>query len=172
VIVETGVVLPIEALAGLSSGLAIDVESGVPLQFLSAIRAAFFAKMATDPILVGLLGNDDRIVYRPQRAPELYPAVSFLDFGAWPDPTVPLTDRTFQVDVWATYADEAERIADRIARLVDFRAAHQYGMQPIAMDPAIGRITGCFLTDDRDDIADEGDTARKTLGFRLLAYRH
>jgi Protein of unknown function (DUF3168) len=171
-IVETGAVLQVEALAGVSSGLVIDVESATPLQFLSSIRAAFFAKMATDAVLAGLLGSDDRIVYRPQRAPEVYPAVSFLDFGAWPDPTVPLTDRTFQVDVWATYADEAERIADRIARLIDFRAARQYGMQPIAMNPAIGRITGCFLTDDRDDVADEGDTARKTLGFRLLAYRH
>jgi len=153
-----------------AAGLPLAVESAAPLSFLAALRAAFFAKLATDPVLVGLVGP--RIAYRPQRAPEGYPAISFLDFGAWPDPTVRLTDRTFQVDVWATYPDEAERIAARIDRLIDFRAAQQASLTPIALAPAIGRITGCFLTNDRDDIADEGDTARKTLEFRLLAYSH
>jgi len=156
------------------------IESGpTPIPFealawqspLFYMREAIVQTIRNDSVLTSLLGTDNfRVVYRPAKIPERYPVVSFFDFGTRPDAQVPLMDRTIQFDVWGQTLDQAERIAERLEQLFDFPEARRRGVAPWSVGMGL-RVEQSLLTTDRNDVLDDGDTTRKTLEFRVLAYK-
>lgn len=140
---------------------ALPVEALEGTAVATRLRRALVSRLQNDPQLAGALGGATRIFHRPRLMPPERPVLTYFDFGARPDPTVPLLDRTIQVDVWGAELDQAEQIAAHVKRLL-----HN---QPLSVG---GVVQGVYLqlVSDRDDIAEEGDLARKTQEYRLLAY--
>jgi hypothetical protein len=131
---------------------------------VTAIREAVVARLKARGDLVDLLGAADRIAWRNRRQAVTVPSLTYLDFGARPDPTVPLLERTYQFDVWTALKTLGSRIAHEVVLALDG--------QPMGMLPG-GQANVWFfgLEDQRDEPADDADVARTMLQFRVLAYR-
>jgi len=144
-----------------NENLALDFDTA--LDPFDAIRVAVVGVLRGSAELMSNLENDPlRIARRIRKANiDPLPLVTYLDFGSKPDPTVPLTDRIFQFDVWA---EDPSIIAAIIISLLDGK--------PMGMLPGgEANIVYLGMIDDRDDPVDEGDYERKMLTFSLLAYR-
>jgi len=199
-LIDLPCVLPIEVLAQLSAGGPVSVvfhgfeqggqpipfdfldgttpiqESAIPIQvefvggkaYLTWFREAIKGRLRNDPFIVALVGVNIR--YRPARIPEEYPSVTFFDFGNRPDANVPFLDRTVQIDIWGNSLEVSELIAQRIESLMDYAEARRTGNIPWQAVNGV-RIAQSILGADRNEALDDGDTTRKTLEFRVLAYK-
>jgi hypothetical protein len=137
----------------------VPVEAVDPTSFRVAIRVAVVRKLAA-----GALPFSPTLAYRPTRRPIALPAVTFFDSGTRTDPTVPLSDRNLQLNIWArSDLDQAEAIADRVEQLLDH--------QPLILPGEEGQVAYIALTADVDAPMDDADVVRKTLTFRVLAYQ-
>ena len=135
-----------------------------PVPAMRAIRQAIVKVLRDDSQLTTLLGGANRIYHRMRKRPPEARQVTYFDFGVRPDPTVPLRDRTFQIDVWDTVPERAANVADRIEALLDNKPMGTVG-------EGAARVVYLQLVSDNDVVADEGDLVRAILEFRVLAYK-
>lgn len=133
---------------------------------LTQLRGVVVGRLRADDDLVAALADDpQRIMRRPRTLPAVKPLVTYFDFGGRPDATVPWLDRTWQFDVWATDVDVADEIGEHLKRLLD--------PSPRGNPPQVpGLVKSCLfrLIRDADDVVGNGDLARLTQEYRLLAY--
>jgi len=135
-----------------------------PVPAMRAVRQAIVKALRDDGTLTTLLGGANRIYRRMRKQPPEARQVTYFDFGVRPDPTVPLRDRTFQIDVWDTVPERAANIADRIEAILDNQPMGEVG-------GGTARVVYMQLVSDNDVVADEGDLVRVMLEFRVLAYK-
>jgi hypothetical protein len=146
---------------GRTALLPIATAAGGTVAVVLRWRAAVLAQLRSDAVLVARLGAAERIMRRPRRLGPARPLVTYFDFGTRPDPTVPLLDRSLQVDVWAVEEAEAQQIGAEVARVLHNR--------PVSVP---GTLRGVYaqLIADRDEVDAEGNQARVVQEYRMLAY--
>jgi len=137
---------------------------------MRAIRQAIVKRLRDDSALTTLLGGSNRIFHRMRKQPMEARSVSYFDFGRKPDHTVPLRDRTFQLDVWDTSPERAANIADRIEAIMDPEGKGRGSALGI-VGGGTANVVYIGLISDSDVVADDGDLVRATLEYRVLAYK-
>lgn len=135
-----------------------------PVGAMRAIRQAIVKKLRDDTELTTLLGGANRIYHRARKQPVAARTVTYSDFGTRPDPTVPLRDRTFRIDVWDTSPERAANVAARIEDVLD-------GQAPGFLPDDTANVVYMGLVRDSDVVADDGDLVRATVEFRVIAYK-
>lgn len=135
----------------------VPVEEAPSVSYRVAVRTALVKAVAD-------AGGLPALRTRPTRRPFALPALSMFDYGDSADLTVPLFDRSYNVDVWATDLDQAESIAKRLEDLLDH--------QPLALAGDEGQVAFLQLVSDRDQPMDDAEYVRKTLVFRTLVYAY
>lgn len=131
-----------------------------PTGYLVALRTAIVSKLDADPYFAAYVPQG--ATYRPTRAPVQLPAVTFWDVGARTDNIVPLHDRTWHFDIWATDLDACEAIAAVINGLLD--------NQGIVLPGDEASVAYLNLRGDDDQPMNDADVVRKMLTYRMLVY--
>jgi len=121
------------------------------------------AVLSADAALVALVGNN--LAFRPRRALTAFPALTFFDFGVVPDPTVPLLDRTYQFDGWASTLAEAEAVRERVRALLDRRPGLAEAMAPSGI-----RVRAFYWTSDTVLSEQDAEVEHTVAEYRCLAY--
>ena len=137
---------------------------------MRAIRQTIVKRLRDDAALAALLGGPNRIFHRMRKQPMEARSVSYFDFGRKPDRTVPLRDRTFQLDVWDTSPERAANVADRIEAVLDPEGKGR-GAAFGVVGGGTANIVYIGLIRDSDVVADDGDLVKATLEYQVLAYK-
>jgi len=141
-----------------------------PTGYLVALRTAVVAKLNEDPYFAAYVPQG--VTYRPTRVPIQLPAVTFWDIGTRSDNVVPLHDRTWHFDVWATDLDTCEAIAAVVNGLLDNQGLPLHpDSDPYSEDDTTeGLVAYLNLRGDEDQPMNDADVVRKMLTYRMLVY--
>lgn len=137
-----------------------------------SLRAAIVAKLQEDAALIALFAPEAVVVaYRPTRRFIQLPLITFFDTGTKADDSVPLWDRSIQIDVW-THGDLdlAEAIAARVADLLDHQPLGPSTSGVFTGDT--GRVDYLSLEADHNATEEEADLTRVTLLFKAILYQY
>lgn len=129
----------------------------------SAIRTALVSLFTGDAAMKAFFPNGVvNVSYRPTRRAMTLPRITFFDFGERADETVPLWDRSLQLDFWSGDLDVAEAMAQRALELLDHDG--------LTLAGDVGLTARIHVTSDLDATLEDADLARKTVRVRLMAY--
>lgn len=132
---------------------------------VSIYRKIIRAILVGDATILALLGGKPNVFYlrsRDLQVPTTESTITYFDVGDRPDVTVPLHDRTLQIDIWTQDVETADSLAARIRALLD-------GKPPL-VPSGEWNVAFLYFVGEREAPLEEGDIVNKTLEFRMAAY--